>query len=354
MLGKSWLGFGAPAAILAIAASCAHVVSQDKATGADGKLKGAKEIKLENNEGRTSGIVTYPGGDRVDWKTFELPANASGSLEFTLKWMPPRPGLQLGFDVFDAWNFPVLSSKGKKGSNSRVRRGKIDNAKGKYSIRVYALGRGDAGKYKLNLTFGEGAAAVAFDLSKISIPDPPRLTAIPVAVVACSDDNFDPKIPNCKGFCPSFGAPQGWPPCAGKCPTPPSVDIPSCRDTMDCPDPPDRRIKKCTKDKFPECDGAKLDKGNPKCDGYRPKPIDGKILKATVDGSNVEIVFSPCAEKGVEVGWTGKIMRGETATPLPGGDFTVTSAGKREGCKAKVKLNQDTVNSNLRVKVYPP
>ena len=49
-------------------AGCAHNVGQDDHTGADGKEKGAKTITLENGEGKAKGIVTYPGGDRVDWK----------------------------------------------------------------------------------------------------------------------------------------------------------------------------------------------------------------------------------------------------------------------------------------------
>ncbi|MBP9084791.1 MAG: hypothetical protein KBG15_01685 [Kofleriaceae bacterium] len=339
--------------LMLMLAGCAHTVSQDKATGADGKIKGAKEITLENGEGRSNGIVTYPGGDRVDWKQIELPEGGRGTMELKLTWAPPRPGLQLGFEVYDAWNYKVASSKGKTGSSSRVRRGKVDNAKGKYMVRVFAVNRGDAGKYKLAVTFVDAGAAIAFDLSKVSIPDPPSLSAIPVAVEACSDDNFDKKKPNCKGFCPAFDAPPGWKACEGKCPSPPSVEIVSCRDTMPCSDPPDRRIKACKPKDFPPCDEAKIDPKNPNCDNFKRKPLAGNIIKATVDGSTVEIVFNPCADKGIDVGWAGKIMRGATDSPLVGGDFVVTSAGKRE-CRAKVKLNQDTVTNNLRVKLFPP
>lgn len=335
-----------------VIAACAHNVSQDVATGTDGKMKGAKELKLDNGEARSSGIVTYPGGDRVDWKLLELPEGQRGNIDIKLTWAPPRPGLQLGFEVYDAYNYKVASAKGKAGSNSRTRRGKVENAKGKYFIRVFAVNRGDAGKYKLAVTFAEANAAVAFDLTKVSIPEPPRLPAIPAAVEACSDDNFDPKKQNCKGFCPSFGAPDGWPPCAGKCPSPPSVDIVSCRATMPCPEPPDIRVKACKPSDWPPCDDAKFDTKNPNC--KKRKPLKGNIIKATVDGSTVEIVFNPCAERGIEVGWAGAILRGSTGdAPLAGGEFVVSSAGKRE-CRAKVKLNQDAVLSNRRVELYPP
>src|SRR5262245_24879965 len=96
----------------AFALGCAANVPQDKATGPDGRIRGAKEIKLENGEGVAKGIVTYPGGDRVDWKIIELPAGKRGRLDFSMKWTTPRPGLQLGFDVFDQWNAPVANAKG--------------------------------------------------------------------------------------------------------------------------------------------------------------------------------------------------------------------------------------------------
>src|SRR5437764_781131 len=90
-----------------LSAGCAHNVGQDEHSGADAKEKGAKVITLENGEGKAKGIVTYPGGDRVDWKVVDLPADKRGKLDVKLTWTPPRPGLQLAFEVFDEWNTPV-------------------------------------------------------------------------------------------------------------------------------------------------------------------------------------------------------------------------------------------------------
>src|SRR5689334_6013551 len=121
---------------LVLGVSCAHNVPQDQATGEDGRFKGAKEITLDNNEGHASDIVTYPGGDRVDWKFVQLPDKKVGQLDIKLTWQPPRPGLQLAFDVFDEWFYPVgETKKGKKRGRSRTRSASIDNAKGKYYIR---------------------------------------------------------------------------------------------------------------------------------------------------------------------------------------------------------------------------
>ena len=179
MLGKS---AGAPITALALIAalSCAHNVAQDSASGEDGKIKGAKAIVLDQGEGKAKGIVTYPGGDRVDWKSVELPADKRGDLSINLKWVAPRPGLQLAFDVFDQWNTPVAQSKklGKK-SRARMRDATLNDAHGTYFIRVYAVGRGDAGTYKLTVDFKEVNGPMTLDLTKVDVPDPPRLAALP-------------------------------------------------------------------------------------------------------------------------------------------------------------------------------
>ena len=67
----------------------AAMIEESIAKSNDGKVKGAKKIELENGEAKARGIVTYPGGDRVDWKVIELPANATGQLKL-LSYIPER------------------------------------------------------------------------------------------------------------------------------------------------------------------------------------------------------------------------------------------------------------------------
>jgi len=214
MLGKS----GGMALLLVAAfalTACPHNVPQDSATGADGKPKGAKTLNFENGEAKAHGIVTYPGGDRVDWKLIELPEKQRGSLDIKLTWVPPRPGLQLAFDVFDEWNQPVVQSAKttKKRSKSRVRTATVDPAKGKYYVRVYAVGRGDAGKYRLTADFKEKASGPQIDYTKIEVQDPPKLPDLPVILVPCDPNAFDAKNPACLSVCPPAGAPPGWKAC---------------------------------------------------------------------------------------------------------------------------------------------
>ena len=137
----SWLG-------LVAVAACAHNVPQDRATGPDGRAKGAQPIALEQGEGTVRGIVTYPGGDRVDWKRIELPEGTRGRLDLQMSWTTPRPGLKVAFDVFDQWNIPVVNASASARAG-RMRSATIDRAKGTYHVRIYAPRRGDAGAYTL-------------------------------------------------------------------------------------------------------------------------------------------------------------------------------------------------------------
>src|SRR5690349_4864927 len=101
-------------------AACMSTVKQDANSGPDAKAGGAKRIRLnEDGEGTGKGIVTYPGGDRVDWKVFDVPK--SGDLEVTLKWKPPRPGLDLSMNVLDD-TFHVVKRVAPSPGTDKVRK----------------------------------------------------------------------------------------------------------------------------------------------------------------------------------------------------------------------------------------
>jgi len=339
-----------------LVASCAHNVSQDAASGSDKNPKGAKPITLENGEGKAAGIVTYPGGDRADWKLIDLPEKQRGTLELNLAWTPPRPGLQLAFDVFDEWNTPIVTSSktSKKRSKGRTRSESIEGAHGKYYVRVYAVGRGDAGKYKLTVDFKEKVTSTGLDPLKLVIQDPPKLPAVPEAEKDCDEFAFDKNNPACRNVCPATGAPQGWPACKDKCPTPPDINVPSCLLTMPCA-PLDRRIRACTKDKFPACpDPAKPDPANPNCDGIKVPPVYGRIVNKTIQGNRVIITIGIRAADKVATSWGGNVLRGESGdTPLTGGDIEVVRAEKGI-VVGKVKLSVDQLTANPRVKLSAP
>jgi hypothetical protein len=345
-----------PVYVASLALSCAHNVPQDSSSGEDGKQKGAKTVTLENGEAKTSGIVTYPGGDRVDWKLIELPDKQRGTLDIKLMWTPPRPGLQLAFDVFDEWNQPIVQSQrtSKKRSKGRTREATVEGAKGKYFVRIYAVGRGDAGKYRLSVDFKEKTSGPAFDPLKLEIPDPPKLAAVPEPEVPCDEEKFDPKNPACKNICPATGAPPGWPPCKDKCPTPPDVNIAACLATMDCPNPPDRRVRKCVPAKFPKCpDPKNPDQANPNCDNIKVPPVVNRIIAKTIQGSEVIITVGAGSNAGVAPNWSGTVLRGESEQPLTGGDIKLVRVDKAVTV-GKVRLTPDQLLNNPRVRLSAP
>jgi hypothetical protein len=358
MLGNLVGSRGCLAALLVLASSCAHNVPQDSNTGADGKEKGAKPVTLENGEAKASGVVTYPGGDRVDWKLVELPDKQHGNLDIQLAWTPPRAGLQLAFDVFDEWNRPVVQSqKSSKKTKGRSRSATVENAKGKYLIRVYAVGRGDAGKYRLTVDFKEATAGPGFDPLKLEIPDPPKLAAVPETEVPCDEFQFDPKIPACKAVCPQTGAPPNWPGCAGKCPNPPDVNNPVCQKTMDCPNPPDARVAKCLADKehkWPKCpDPRAPDLTNPNCVGIKIPPVVGRIIGSSIQGTEVIVTIGAGSNSGVAPDWTAHVLSGSSNNPLAGGEIKVVRVDKAVTV-GKTRLTADQLLANPRVKLSAP
>ncbi len=355
MLGNMVGPRGCLIGFVILASSCAHNVPQDANTGNDGKEKGAKPITLENGEGKASGIVTYPGGDRVDWKLIELPDKQRGTLDVKLTWTPPRPGLQLAFDVFDEWNQPVVQSAktSKKRSKGRIRTATVEGAKGKYFIRIYAVGRGDAGKYRLTAEFKEGGGRLPFDPLKLEIPDPPKLAAVPDVEIPCDPFAFDPKNPLCKSVCPDAGAPPGWPACKDKCPNPPDANIPACQATMPCPNPPRREVKSC-KTVFPKCpDPKNPDPANPNCDNVKIPPVIARIIGNKVSGSEVVITIGAGTNSGVQDKWRAIVLRGDSDQPLTGGEVTGLHVDKNVS-SGKVRLSTDQLSANSRVRLSAP
>jgi hypothetical protein len=357
MLGKlagAVLGLCIGVSVTLAVTSCAASVSQNARTGDDGKEKGAKPITLDNGEGKAKGIVTYPGGDRVDWKLIELPEKTMGTLSFELKWVPPRPGLQLSFDVFDEWGQEIVQSKKQgKGRKVRIRTAEIERAVGKYYLRIYAVNRGDAGKYTMTVDFKAGDGII--DWAKIDIPDPPRLAAVPVEIEACDDFNFDPKKPECRTFCPAANAPPGWPPCASKCPDPPDPAKQACWDKV-CPAPPTTASKMCMsnpKKYFPPCPSpTTIDPDNPNCPKNAP-PISTRVVDISQQGNDVLITLPVGSERGVTTDWKGTLLRGDSTDALDGGEIQIVRVAAKQTL-GKVHLTPDQVNRNLKAKLTPP
>lgn len=339
-------------AVVSLLPGCPKNIAQDKRTGSDGRSKGARSIFLENGEGKTKGIVTYPGGDRVDWKSVTLPEGQVGTLSLKLSWRTPRPGLALGFDVFDEYGKRIVTEKGgkKKRRRSRSRSADIEFAKGKYFIRVYAPFRGDAGAYTLRVAF-TATGDSGFDWTTADVPEPPRLPAVPASEVPCDPINFDRKNPACANVCPSVYDPN-WLGCEKQCPRPPDVNNPACWATMPCPTPPRKEVKACRTEDFPECDPDNRDPKNPRCEGFKRPSVRGKIINVQATSDGTIITINRGEEKNVKLGWSGRLLR-PSGKALEGSDFKIIKVTKREAV-AKVRLNTDTVNANRDVELEEP
>lgn len=298
---------------------CAHNVRQDAATGPDGKPKGAVPVVVQDGEGKAHGIVTYPGGDRVDWKVIQLPDGQTGTLDLALKYRTPRPGLRVAFDVFDQWNTPVTKAAKPVGKQMMAT---IPDAKGKYLVRIYAPKRGDAGTYDLIATFA--AADPGKAPGPIDVADPPRLPAVPEVEPAC--DPFDVKIKACQNVCPEFGAPVNWKACADK----------------------DRAEKERLAAEEAARDAAERERN-------KPKPMDKRIINASILNGETQIIIGigTDAQPALDNRWTGEVLNTKTGKPLANGQVEIIRVGRTQ-VLAKVKLPTDIVNQNLTVRLTPP
>ena len=326
-------------------AACAHTVPQDSATGRDGKVKGAVPIRLDNGAGIANGIVTYPGGDRVDWRSIELPKDTAGTLDVELTYNTPRPGLRVSFDVFDQYNTPIAIQR----AVAKRREAKIDHAKGTYFVRVFAPRRGDAGTYKLKASFDPDPLPIHGDLT---VAEPPKLPAVPAIVEECIA--FDAKNAECAHACPD-DAPTHWKGCNGQCRTP-DLNDPVCLRSMACPTPPDRRVDACVVKSqitkiWPACNKAARDPNNPRCDVL--DPIEARVINVQQSGDDVLITIGAGSSQNIDKSWKITLLQGNSDQPLVGGTATIVHLEKTL-ITARVHLKREIVEANQNLRLTPP
>ena len=297
----SLAGALAAGVLLLVAAGCARNVPQHSHSGKDYRYKGAKPVPLEDGEGRLRDIVTYPGGDRVDWKVVELPEGERGTLRIKLRWRPPRPGLDLAFNVYDEWFDRVARVKPSRSGRDRSKSVEIDKASGKYYIQIYAPRRGDAGRYTLSLRFKERKQAAMPSADELAgmIEPPPTLPAVP---------------------------------------QPKSADEVAAEEAERERLAEEQRLL----DEQRQLEQDRLAELN--------KPITARITRTQRSSSGVIITISAGKNREVDKGWVGTLLRGDSKTPLPGGSFKVIRVTRNESI-AKVGLSMDQVTANPRVEL---
>ena len=311
---------------LLVLVGCAHNVPQDRATGTDGRLKGAAPIVFENGEARVKGVVTYPGGDRVDWKVIELPEKTRGKLDLQLTWKTPRPGLQVSFDVFDQYNQPIVATNAAHRRGGRSRTATINDAIGKYFVRIYAPKRGDAGAYTLTANFiGEVTGPGGDELiRKTPIPDPPKLAGVPPVEGEC--DVFDPADKACKKTCHA-DAPVGW---------------------KACKDRDDKQVR--------EVEVQSIQAARAECLKNQPKAVKARVIHVEVNGDVVNVKLDKGTDHVgplLDTGWTARVLTSGTENPIANGTISLKSVGKTI-TRGSTGLTVDQLNGNPSVRLTPP
>jgi hypothetical protein len=96
----------------------------------------------------------------------------------TFSYETPRPDLKLDIDAFDKWGRDPKGMKKKGKKRSTRRRLEIPNARHFYYVRLMAVDRGDAGRYRLKIEFEPDLPPDGWPPKDVVIPDPPALPTI--------------------------------------------------------------------------------------------------------------------------------------------------------------------------------
>ena len=280
---------------------CARKVPQHSNSGKDYRHRGAKAMELDGDEARVRDIVTYPGGDRVDWKVIELPEGQRGTLRIKLRWRPPRPGLDVAFNVYDAYFERVGRAKPAPNTRRTRKSVKISDASGKYYIQVYAPRRTDAGRYTLSARFKarkQPKVLTAADLVA-AIEDPPLLPEV-----------VEPKEK-----------------------TPEELAAEQAEQER-------LAAEAAAQEEQDRLDAARR--------AELSKPVLARVIGSRRSSNGVVITISAGKDRDIEKGWVGTLLRGSSDSPLPGSEFTVIRVRKSEST-ARVQLSMDQVRANSRV-----
>jgi len=225
--------------------------------------------------------------------------------------------------VFDQWNRPIVATKAAASRRGRARSATIDDALGTYFVRVYAPRRGDAGAYTLTASFEQLEQTDHVDLPSLTIPDPPRLAAVPPPEETC--DAWDPSRGICKRSCP-FDAPKGWVGC------------------------------KVRDDGEAAAEAAKARaQAYAACLKEQPTPVTTRIIHVEVQGDTVQVKLDAGTNDVAKLStrWSARVLLDGTDKPIPNGTVTLRGVGTLQS-RGSSTLTVDQLNHNQRVLLTPP
>src|SRR5688572_20880966 len=316
-------------------------VEQDAKSGPDSLADGARTIKLnEDGEGDSKDTVSYPGGDRVDWKVFEI--DKKGDLEIVLKWTSPRPNLDLSMNILDdTFNMVkrVAPASGEKQRKDAVIQGAQP---GKYYVQVYASERKDAGDYSLDVKFTPTRDLGLNTAGLEPIANPPRLPGIPGAAAAAgAAAGVDKSKPKGDKANPCQAGEQ--------CPPGANFKRPACPDAEPAPlEVPCPAIN-------PACPEAGLLAVGVPCPPKVIPPKSAKIIERSLSGQDIIITLDKGTNQGIAKGWTGVVFVGKSGSkPLSGSDFSIFKVTEDESYGKIRKVSMDDLGDNFRVELKAP
>jgi hypothetical protein len=263
----------------------------------------ARPIELVSNHGEATGKVAGSG-----WRWIETPDGQSGSLDLWLRWQPPRPGVDVAFDVLDQWHQPIVTGATvhARDAQQRVQPGvTIDDASGRYFVRVYSPdGAADAGTYQLTARFRPAAVAQA-------APAPPAPEVAPQPPVA---------------------PPVRRPPTPTPTPTPTPIPTP-------IPSPIPSPIPTPSPSPSPSAHPA--------------DPIVARAIDVAIVGGLVRATVPIRNDVQVTAAWRAFVLAGDSDRPLPGGTATIVRIAHKF-VVISTRLTLDELSANPRVKLVPP
>ena len=260
--------------------------------------KKAKTLKFDDKmEAKAEGTLSYADYKRAAWFTAELPSG--GQLDLNLEITPPgdatNDDFDLGFEVLDPGNRPIMRSDREEGSDAgelQKQKSLKDLEPGKYLIHLYLQGRLDTADYVLKAAFHPMASVGKSDFPS-QVAFVPTLPMVPI-----NDDT-------------------------------PKTYHPQVTTTATVTRRPPKHEPKTEPKKEPAA-----------------AAITARIIGMQVVGKSTQITIGRGTSGGATVGMKGKI------TGVAAGDFTLAACTERT-CTATVAATPDQIKGSGSVVLGP-
>jgi hypothetical protein len=372
---RSWVLVVLAAALAGL--TCRAPIRQDANAGPDGDIEGAEEMVLSDGTAHGEGSVSYPGGNRVSFRSFTLPR--AGDVTITLSWTSSG---DLALNLFDDSMDLVGRMRPAKGRGAEKEIKLEGLAAGRYYAQVYASGRRDAGDYELVVAFtpskGPGTGPkvpLPPDLPRVPgeelQPDagpptpPPPIDAGPVTQPTSAPVTVEARIVESRGAAGAEvlvlgkgsddGLAVGW--------TGQLLRGKSGLTLLTGADIDVVVVSVTARSATAELRGTTLAKiGDNRRVLLRPPPaplgptVAARIIEYRQEGDRLIVVLDKGKDDGVAKLWRGVILAGATSKPLSKNeyDLVVFYVGAEESSAQVTKVSIDSLSANRRVILSPP